>query len=106
MGELFFMTKSDLVNEIAIKTGLDKIVVQETVETFFRVVKNSMAGGQNIYIRGFGTFQVKKRAAKKARNIQKNTTINITEHFVPKFKPSKEFIDRVKNAQLYPDKEE
>ncbi|MBU6324909.1 MAG: integration host factor subunit beta [Bacteroidetes bacterium] len=97
------MTKTDLVNEIAIKTGLDKVVVQETVETFFRVVKNSMAGGHNIYIRGFGTFQVKKRGPKKARDLQKNTTITITEHFVPKFKPAKEFIDRVKNAQAYPD---
>jgi DNA-binding protein HU-beta len=92
------MTKSDLVNEIAIKTGLDKIVVQETMETFFRVVKNSMAGGENIYIRGFGTFMVQKRAEKKARNLHNNTTITINEHFVPKFKPSKEFMDRVKNT--------
>ena len=92
------MTKSELVNEIAIKTGLDKIVVQETVETFFRVVKSSMAGGENIYIRGFGTFIVKKRGPKKARDLQKNTTITINEHCVPKFKPSKDFLDRVRNA--------
>jgi DNA-binding protein HU-beta len=99
------MTKSELVNEIAIKTGLDKIIVQETVETFFRVVKNSMAGGNNIYLRGFGTFQVKRRAAKVARNLQKNTVLSIEEHFVPKFKPSKEFMDRVRHAQVNPDED-
>ena len=99
------MTKSELVNEIAIKTGLDKIIVQETVETFFRVVKNSMAGGNNIYLRGFGTFQVKRRAAKVARNLQKNTVLSIEEHFVPKFKPSKEFMDSVRHAQVNPDED-
>jgi DNA-binding protein HU-beta len=65
-----------------------------------------MAGGENIYIRGFGTFMVKKRGPKKARDLQKNTTITITEHFVPKFKPSKDFLDRVKNAQSFSEFEE
>jgi DNA-binding protein HU-beta len=93
------MTKADLVNEIAVKTGLDKVMVQETIESFFKVVKNSVASGNNIYLRGFGTFEVKKRAPKVARNIRSNTSILVAEHYIPKFKPSKEFVDKVKNAR-------
>ena len=91
------MTKAEIVAEIADKTGIEKVDVQETVEAFFKVIKNSMIGGENVYVRGFGSFVVKKRAQKTARNISKNTAIIIPEHFVPSFKPAKVFVDKVKN---------
>ncbi len=90
------MTKSDVINEISEKTGIDKLDVQASVEAFFSVVKTSMADGKNIYVRGFGSFVNKKRAKKIARNISKNTAIVIEEHYVPNFKPSKIFIDKIK----------
>lgn len=90
------MTKAEIIAEIASKTGIEKIDVQETVETFFKVVKNSMAEGENVYVRGFGSFIVKKRAEKTARNISKNTAIIIPEHFIPSFKPAKIFLEKVK----------
>ncbi|MFT6055142.1 MAG: DNA-binding protein HU-beta [Roseivirga sp.] len=90
------MTKADVINEIAEKTGIDRSDVTTTVETLFAVVKDSMADGENIYVRGFGSFVNKKRAKKIARNISKNTAIVIDEHFVPSFKPSKVFIEQVK----------
>ena len=92
------MTKAEIIAEIATKTGIEKGDVQETVEAFFKVVKNSMVGGENVYVRGFGSFIVKKRAKKTARNISKNTAIIVPEHFVPSFKPSKIFVDKVKNG--------
>jgi DNA-binding protein HU-beta len=85
------MTKADIVNEIAKKTGIEKVTVQRTVEEFMDSVKDSMVDGNNVYLRGFGSFIVKKRAKKTARNISKNTTIIIPEHFIPAFKPSKSF---------------
>ncbi|ALL08528.1 HU family DNA-binding protein [Pedobacter gandavensis] len=91
------MTKADIISEISTKTGIEKVDVQETVEAFFKVIKNSMIGGENVYVRGFGSFVVKKRAQKTARNISKNTAIIIPEHFVPSFKPAKVFVDKVKN---------
>lgn len=90
------MTKADIISEISTKTGIEKVDVQETVEAFFKVIKNSMIGGENVYVRGFGSFVVKKRAQKTARNISKNTAIIIPEHFVPSFKPAKVFVDKVK----------
>jgi DNA-binding protein HU-beta len=90
------VTKADVINEIAEKTGIDRSDVTTTVETLFAVVKDSMAEGENIYVRGFGSFVNKKRAKKIARNISKNTAIVIDEHFVPSFKPSKVFIEQVK----------
>lgn len=90
------MTKADVINQIAEKTGIDRSDVTTTVETLFTVVKDSMAEGENIYVRGFGSFVNKKRAKKIARNISKNTAIVIDEHFVPSFKPSKVFIEQVK----------
>jgi DNA-binding protein HU-beta len=90
------VTKADVINEIAEKTGIDRSDVTTTVETLFAVVKDSMAAGENIYVRGFGSFVNKKRAKKIARNISKNTAIVIDEHFVPSFKPSKVFIEQVK----------
>lgn len=92
------MTKADVINEIADKTGIDRSDVTTTVETLFAVVKDSMAEGENIYVRGFGSFVNKKRAKKIARNISKNTAIVIDEHFVPSFKPSKVFIEQIKTS--------
>ncbi len=92
------MTKADVINEISEKTGIDKADVQASIEAFFAVVKNSMAEGDNIYVRGFGSFVNKKRAKKIARNISKNTAIVIEEHFVPSFKPSKIFIEKIRSS--------
>ena len=93
------MTKADVIAQIAEKTGIDKADVSVTVEAFFNVVKNSMANGENIYVRGFGSFVNKKRAKKIARNISKNTAIVIDEHYVPSFKPSKVFTSKIKNSK-------
>ncbi len=93
------MTKAEVIAEIAEKTGVDKSDVSASVEAFLSVVKNSMSEGSNIYIRGFGSFVNKKRAKKVARNISKNTAIIIDEHFVPSFKPSKEFVAQIKTSK-------
>ena len=90
------MTKADIITEISNKTGLEKTDVQATVESFFKVVKNSMIEGENVYVWGFGSFVVKKRAQKTARNISKNTAIIIPEHFDPSFKTAKVFVEKVK----------
>jgi DNA-binding protein HU-beta len=92
------MTKAEIIAEISNKTGIEKVDVQEAVEAFFKVVKNSMVKGENVYVRGFGSFIVKKRAKKTARNISKNTAIIIPEHFVPSFKPAKVFVEKVKSS--------
>lgn len=92
------MTKAEVISKISDQTGIDKTDVQVTVEALFSVVKNSMADGENIYVRGFGSFINKKRAKKVARNISKNTAIIIEEHFVPSFKPSKVFIEKIKKS--------
>lgn len=92
------MTKAEVISQIAEKTGIDKADVQTTVEAFFSVIKNSMADGENVYVRGFGSFVNKKRAKKIARNISKNTAIVIDEHFVPSFKPSKVFVEKIKSS--------
>lgn len=104
------MTKADIINEIAKSTGLGKEDVQHTVEAFIELVKTSLCEGKrlqnqgrtdlakdkNVYLRGFGSFVVKTRAQKTARNISKNTTIIIPEHSIPAFKPSKEFVEKLK----------
>jgi DNA-binding protein HU-beta len=90
------MTKADIVNEIAEKTGIEKMAVQATVEAFMKTIRNSMVEGKNVYLRGFGTFVVKKRAEKIGRNISKNTTVVIPAHYIPAFKAAKTFSDRVK----------
>jgi DNA-binding protein HU-beta len=92
------VTKSEVIGQIADQTGIDKDDVQIAVEAFFSVIKNSMAEGDNVYVRGFGSFINKKRAKRTARNISKNTAIVIDEHFVPSFKPAKEFIDKIKKS--------
>jgi DNA-binding protein HU-beta len=91
------MTKADIVNEVSKNTGIEKVTVQKTVEAFMEAVKGNLIKGNNVYLRGFGSFVTKKRAEKTARNISKNTTIIIPEHFIPSFKPSKSFISKVKN---------
>lgn len=91
------MTKADIVNEISKNTGIEKVTVQKTVEAFMETIKGSLVKGKNVYLRGFGSFVVRKRAEKTARNISKNTTIIIPEHFIPSFKPSKTFTGKVKN---------
>ncbi|MBS7352021.1 MAG: HU family DNA-binding protein [Candidatus Limisoma sp.] len=90
------MTKADIVNEISKTTGIEKGAVLETVEKFMEVVKDSLANGENVYLRGFGSFIIKKRSEKTARNISKNTTIIIPEHNIPAFKPAKVFMEEVK----------
>ncbi len=90
------MTKADIVNEIAKETGIDKLTVLKTVESFMDNVKGSLSKGDNVYLRGFGSFIVKKRAQKTARNISKNTTIIIPAHNIPSFKPAKTFVSVVK----------
>jgi DNA-binding protein HU-beta len=90
------MTKADIVAKISDKLGMEKGDVQATVETFMNEVKNSLEGGNNVYLRGFGSFIVKKRAEKTGRNISKNTTIKIPAHNIPAFKPAKIFVEGVK----------
>jgi DNA-binding protein HU-beta len=92
------MTKADIVNEISEQTGIEKLQVQHTVEAFMTSVKSSLSKGNNVYLRGFGSFIVKKRAQKTGRIISKNTTIVIPEHNVPAFKPAKTFVSKVKKS--------
>ena len=92
------MRKSDLINNISDKTGIPKVDVLVTVETMLKEIKENISKGENIYIRGFGSFIVKKRAAKIGRNIKKNVAVDIPEHFIPAFKPSKEFVHEVKRT--------
>jgi len=98
------VTKADVINEIAEKTGIDKADVTASVEAFFSVVKSSMANGQNIYVRGFGSFVNKKRKKKIARNISRNTALVIEEHFIPSFKPAKVFVNKIKNSEKVKEK--
>ena len=90
------MTKADIVTEIAKKTGVEKVQIQAIVESFMEEIKESMGRGENVYLRGFGSFIIKTRAEKVARNISKNTTITIPEHNIPAFKPAKSFVAKVK----------
>ena len=94
------MRKADLISEISDKTGIPKVDVMFTLENMFKEIKRSLIAGENIYIRGFGSFITKKRAAKIGRNIKKNTAVEIPEHFIPAFKPAKEFITEVKSKKL------
>jgi len=90
------MTKADIVSEIVAETGLDKMDTQKVVETFMESIKTSLTKGENVYLRGFGSFIVKERAKKTGRNISKNTTIIIPAHNIPAFKPAKTFVEEVK----------
>ncbi len=90
------MTKADIVAKISDKKGLEKMDVQAVVEAFMEEVKDSLEGGDNVYLRGFGSFIIKTRAEKTGRNISKNTTIKIPAHNIPAFKPAKVFTEGVK----------
>jgi DNA-binding protein HU-beta len=91
------MTKADIVADVAEETGLERNEVQKAVEAFMTSIKSSLIKGQNVYLRGFGSFVVKERAEKTGRNISKNTTIIIPAHNIPSFKPAKTFVEEVKN---------
>jgi len=93
------VTKAEVIAEIAEKTGVEKVDVQQVVEAFFTTVKENIEKGESVYVRGFGSFITKKRAKKVARNISKNTSIVIDEHYIPAFKPAKAFVDAVKTSE-------
>jgi len=90
------MRKADLVAAISEKTGVPKVDVLVSLESFFKEVKNTLASGENVYVRGFGSFIIKKRAKKIGRHIKNNVAIEIPEHFIPAFKPAKIFVEQVK----------
>ena len=90
------MTKAEIVKEISQNTGIEKMTVEKAVEAFMETVKDSLTEGRNVYLRGFGSLIVKRRAAKTARNISKNTTVIVPAHNIPSFKPAKEFVSQVK----------
>ena len=90
-----FMTKADIVHAISAKTGIDKNVALNIIEAFMVAVKENMAGGEEVFLRGFGSFIIKHRAEKTARNISKNVTVIVPAHDIPAFKPAKEFIELV-----------
>ena len=92
------MRKADLINKISEKTGIPKVDVLVTLETMFKEIQSTLAEGENLYIRGFGSFIIKKRAAKIGRNIKKNVAVNIPEHFIPAFKPAREFVQEIKSS--------
>ncbi|UAY51769.1 HU family DNA-binding protein [Ferruginibacter albus] len=94
------MRKADLITQISDKTGIPKVDVMVALETMFKEIKQSLISGENIYIRGFGSFITKKRAAKIGRNIKKNIAVEIPEHYIPAFKPAKEFVKEVKSKKL------
>ncbi|HEY9222125.1 MAG: HU family DNA-binding protein [Lutibacter sp.] len=91
------MTKAEIVSNIADKSGIEKADVLATVEAFMEEVKDSLEKGDNVYLRGFGSFIIKTRAEKTGRNISKNTTIKIPAHNIPSFKPAKVFVEGVKS---------
>lgn len=93
------MTKADIVSKIAKSTGIEREQVSQVVESFMESVKGSMTSGENVYLRGFGTFLIKQRAQKTARNITKNTTIIVAAHSIPAFKPAKEFMSSIKGQK-------
>lgn len=93
------MTKAEIVADVANKTGVEKVAVQAVVESFMEVVKASLVNGENVYLRGFGSFTIKRRAEKTGRNISKNTTIIIPAHNIPAFKPAKTFVNQVKSGK-------
>ena len=90
------MTKAEIVNEVAKSTGIEKVQVQSVIEEFTKVVKDSIIAGEPVYLRGFGSFIIKHRAQKAARNITKKTTMTIPAHNIPAFKPAKVFVGAVK----------
>lgn len=100
------MRKADLVNAISEKTGVAKVDVLVSLEALFKEIKTTLQGGENVYVRGFGSFIIKKRAKKIGRHIKKKKAIEIPEHFIPAFKPAKVFVEQVKkNVTTLPEDE-
>lgn len=93
------MTKAEIVSEIAKNTGIEKVLIMEVVENFMDSIKKSMISGDNVYLRGFGSFILKARAEKTARNISRNVAVTVPAHNIPAFKPSKEFKDIIKKQK-------
>lgn len=91
------MTKADLIARISEETGIEKVAVRSVLESTMGNIKEALANNENVYLRGFGSFIVKKRAEKTGRNISKNTTMIIPAHNIPSFKPSKKFVEQVKD---------
>jgi len=102
---IYTMRKADLVTTISEKTGVPKVDVLVTIEAFFKEVKDSLSSGENVYVRGFGSFVVKRRAKKIGRHIKRNVAIEIPEHSIPAFKPAKVFVDEVKKNTTKLDKD-
>lgn len=99
------MRKAELISEISDRTGIPKVDVLVSLENMFKIIKETLGEGENIYIRGFGSFITKKRAAKIGRNIKKNVAVEIPEHYIPAFKPAKEFLLEIKEKNIVPKKE-
>lgn len=93
------MTKSEIINEIAVQTGLQKNMIADTIDTFMDVIKENLANGESIFLRGFGTFETRFRKEKVARNIAKNTTILVPAHFVAKFRAAQDMEDMIKQSK-------
>ena len=91
------MTKADIVKQISKETGIESTIVLTCIESFMRNVKTALLAGTPVFLRGFGSFILKKRAQKTARNISKNTTLVIPEHNIPAFKPAKSFMAQIKH---------
>lgn len=91
------MTKADIIREISSKTGLERKDVSNVLEAMMVTIKDSLANGEEVFMRGFGSFIIKERAQKTARNISKNVTVIVPAHNIPAFKPAKEFMELVKN---------
>lgn len=96
------MTKQDVFSQVSKRTGLDPLISRSVLESFFEVVKDALIDGEPIYVRQFGSFTLKQRAQKKARNINQNTTVVIAAHAIPYFKPSGEFTDQVRAQEVLP----
>lgn len=90
------MTKAEIVKEISLKTGIEKKIVMQVVEGMMETIKSSMTNGEDVFLRGFGSFIIKHRAEKTARNISKNTTMIVPAHNIPAFKPAKKFVEKLK----------
>jgi DNA-binding protein HU-beta len=93
------MTKAEIISTIVSKSGVNKSDVSITIDTFLEVLKSTLESGDGVFVRGFGTFKTQKRSRRVARNIAKNTSIVIDAHYVPIFKPAKEFIENIKNSE-------
>jgi DNA-binding protein HU-beta len=93
------MTKAEVISKIIEETGIDRSEVSAAIESLLEVIKDSMADGNEIFIRGFGSFIIKKRARKTARHIRKDTAMIVPEHYIPQFRPSPEFVEKIKTSK-------